>query len=403
MDRKKWMVLAAFAGLLGIGVMVGCGSLTDGILFPGGGFNVPLTPKFLVAVDATLDSSIANVNVFPITATTGTLGTAVTGSPFNLGMVDPMTMAVHPNGHWVYVADGNDGSIHAWDVNTTTGVPTQIAAPVFNESGSFYEPSGSADSPTHVLTITPDGKYLYASDNDNMVSAYSIGSNGALTHIADLDVGAISTGAITATNSFVWVTDTDPSTCPSGPGDPTPEHVHTMTIGANGALTKVGTTTLTNVYCWLWSIAVSPDGKIVQVGDEGGAAQVYSFTVGANGTLTQVGTQVVLNSSSDCRDIAFSPDGKFFYATDDDDVVHAVTQNADGSITEPVTSPYSGNNSDGQVVVDLTGKFVYTGSSFKIDGFTRDATTGALTPIAGNPTATANNVATAIGIVRVEP
>lgn len=401
MNKQKWMIIAAFTCLLSAGLIVGCGTLGEGILFPGSGLVIPLTPKFLVAIDSDVGTTV-NANVFPINSGTGALGAAVPGSPFDLGLSDAMTIAVHPNGHWIYVADGKDGTIHAYDVDTTTGKPTAIAAAVKNESGSFYEPSGQGDSPTHVITITPNGQFLYASNNDSKVSAYSIGSNGALTHIGDLDLGARSTGAITATDSFVWVTDTDPNTCPNGPGDNTPEYVHVMSIGGNGVVTKVNKATLTNVYCWLWSIAVSPDGKIVQVGDEGGAAQVYSFTVGADGSLTQVGPQVVENSSSDCRDIAFSPDGKFFYTTDDDDVVHAVTQNVNGSITELAASPYNGNNGDGQIAVDLTGKFVYTGSSFQVDSFTRNASTGALTAI-GPSTPTANNEALAIGIIRVSP
>jgi 6-phosphogluconolactonase (cycloisomerase 2 family) len=306
-----------------------------------------------------------------------------------------MSVAVHPNGRFVYVADANDGSIHAWNVNETTGVPTQIAAKVINESGSFFTPSAVSDSPTHVITITPNGNFLYATNNDAMVSAYSIGANGALTHIGDLNVGASNTGAITANNDFAWVTDTNSTGCG------TIWNVMTMRIGANGALTNVSTTPLAGVFCWLWSISVSPDGRFVQVGDEGGDAQVYSFTVGANGSLTQVGPQVILTNSSDARDISFSPDGKFFYVSDDDDETHAVTQNANGSMTELATSPYSAglDSEDGQIVVDLTGKFVYVGGQTDgLVGYTRNAITGALTQI--GVTATANGDPMGIGIVR---
>lgn len=91
------------------------------------------------AVDGNNTSATTNVNVFPVNATTGVLGAAVSGSPFNMGLTDGMTLAVHPNGRFAYAADGSDGSIHAWSVSETTGVPTQIAVPVINESGSFYE------------------------------------------------------------------------------------------------------------------------------------------------------------------------------------------------------------------------------------------------------------------------
>jgi len=399
MKRQKWMIVVAMCGLLGIAVLVGCGNLSDGVLFPGGGggINIPLTPAFLVAVDSHV-ATTATVNVFPIDSTTGELGAAVGGSPFDMGISGAMNVVVHPNGHWIYVADGDDGSIHALDVDTTTGAVTAIGAAVPNESGTYFQPCCDP-YPTRVLAITPGGRFLYASNDDNMVSAYSIGSNGALTHIGDFDTGADATGALAATDSFVWVTDNFGGTATPCSG---PWNVIALRIGTDGSLTTVGSTSLLDVYCWLWSIAVSPDGKIVQVGDEGGDAQVYSFTVGADGSLTQVGTQVILNSSSDCRDIQFSPDGKFFYATDDESVVHAAMQNADGSFTELGVSPYSGSDGDGEVAVDLSGKFLYTGSSSQIDKFTRDSTTGELTAI-GTPTDSANGAPMAVGIIRKEP
>ena len=120
----------------------------------------PTIPKFLIAVDGS--GAGTNVNVFPVNATTGVLGAAVSGSPFDLGLTNGMTLAVHPNGRFVYAADGNDGSIHAWSVSETTGVPTQIAVPVINESGSYYQPANAGDSATHVITLRPTGAFSIA-------------------------------------------------------------------------------------------------------------------------------------------------------------------------------------------------------------------------------------------------
>ena len=391
-------VIALCAALLLIVGLAACGNSNH---------SFPTTPKFLVAVDNTSTAG-KNVNVFPINATTGALGAAVSGAPFDMGLIDPMTVAVHPNGKFFYVADGSDGSIHQWDVDESTGVPTDIAAKVINESGNFYEPGGSGDSATSVLTVTPGGKFLYSSNNDATVGAYSIGSNGALTHIADLNIGACDTGAITSSDSFVWVTDT----C----GSSGPWNVFTLKIGSNGSLTKTSSVVLTNVYSWLWSIQINPAFNFLYVGDEGGTAQIYGYKVAADGSLTQMnlGTstpQYQDNNSSDCRDIAHSPDGKFFYWTDDDDFVHTFSvDSTTGAIAELASSPFAvqsgGTNTyvggESQIVADLTGKFVYTADSGNTGGvlaFTRDATTGALTQI-GTATATANNWAMAFGIVR---
>jgi 6-phosphogluconolactonase len=353
----------------------------------------PTTPKFLIAVDGS--GAGANVNVFPIDATTGVLGAAVSGSPFDLGLTNGMTLEVHPNGRFVYAADENDGSIHAWSVSETTGIPTQIASPVINESGSFYQPCcGVGDAATHVITITPKGDLLYSANNDATVGAYKINTDGSLAHIADLNLGACDTGAITANDSYVWVTDT----C----GNSGPWAVWSLKIGVTGALTNSSSVALTGVDAWLWSIQVDPAANFVYVGDEGGGAQLYSFSLATTtGALTQLGPQIVELNSSDVRDIAHSPDGKFFYTTDDDEVVHAFSvDTTTGLITELSASPYSPGG-EGQIVVDLTGKFVYMGdqeNTGQVIGYTRDATTGALTAIGG--TTTANGEALAIAIVR---
>jgi 6-phosphogluconolactonase len=381
--------IAKRASVLALGmaaVLLGCSS---------SGVRVPQTPKFLIATDGA--TAGANVNVFPINATTGVLGAAVAGSPFDMGLTIGMTIVVHPNGHFVYIADGNDGSIHALNVNETTGIPAQIAAAVVNESGSFYEPRFAGDSPTQVLAVTPKGHFLYSANNDATVGAYKINANGSLTHIADLNLGAgaCDSGAITANDSFVWVTDT----C----SDVGPWYVRTMKIGADGSLTNVSAATLLGVDTYLWSISVDPTAGFLYVGDEGGGAQVYSFSINAAGSLTQLGPQIVENSSSDCRVISFSPDGKFFYTTDDiaGTAVHAFSVNSTtGAITELAASPYTPGGA-GQVIVDLTGHFVYLADpegTGEVLGFTRDQTTGALTPI--GPTTTANGSALGVNIIR---
>ena len=153
--------LTLAAALLLACTLIGCGNS-----------HFPTAPKFLVAVD---DSGVGtNVNVFPVNATTGALGAAVSGSPFNMGLSNAMTIVVHPNGKFFYVADDSDGSIHQWSVNETTGAPTDIAAKVVNESGTFFQPFGPTDSDSRSLVITPNGKYLYSANGDATVGAYSI-------------------------------------------------------------------------------------------------------------------------------------------------------------------------------------------------------------------------------------
>ncbi len=401
--KKRILISGAVAVLLA-SILVAC---VGGSFFPGSAAVVyPTVPKFVIGVDGGLlganarprpnggGTSFANVNVFPVNATTGVLGAAITGSPFDLGLTDGMTLAVHPNGHFVYAADGIDGSIHAWDVNETTGTPTQVGTPTINESGTFYEPCcGQGDAPTHVITITPSGNFLYSANNDATVGAYKINADGSLAHIADVTTTACDTGAITANDTYVWVTDT----C----GNAGPWNIFTLKIGASGALTSSSSVALTGVDSWLWSIQLNPTGKFLYSGDEGGAAQIFGFSVAADGSLTQLGPQFGESSSSDCRDMYHSPDGKFLYTTDDEEEVHAIGVDiTTGALTELGASPYSPGG-EGQIVVDVTGTFVFMGdqeNTGQIIGYTRDMTTGALTLIGG--TTTAGGTARAIAIIR---
>jgi sugar lactone lactonase YvrE len=115
---KVHTIFSTVVALLIILVCASCGDPDSNIIVPPA---FPTTPKFLVTIDGS--GAGTNVNVFPIDATTGALGAAVAGSPFDMGLTNGMTLAVHPNGHFVYAADSLDGSIHAWNVNETTGMP----------------------------------------------------------------------------------------------------------------------------------------------------------------------------------------------------------------------------------------------------------------------------------------
>jgi len=81
--------------------------------------------------------------------------------------------------------------------------------------------------------------------------------------------------------------------------------------------------------------------------------------------------------------------------------VHAFSADTTtGALTKLGASPYSPGG-EGQIVVDLTGAFVYMGdqeNTGQVVGYTRDMNTGALTLIGG--TTTANGTARAIAIVR---
>jgi 6-phosphogluconolactonase (cycloisomerase 2 family) len=140
------------------------------------------------------------IDAFSVNASTGAL-TIISGSPFagtvaasNLGQT---TMAVSPDGAYLYAVDANANALFAYSINATTGA----LAPV---SGSpFALPGGSFQ--TQSIILSPSGAYLYASEDptyssvtaSGVVSAFSVNaSTGALTLVTGSPFAATGTSAL---------------------------------------------------------------------------------------------------------------------------------------------------------------------------------------------------------------
>src|SRR6202011_1547651 len=89
--------------------------------------------------------------------------------------------------------------------------------------------------------------------------------------------------------------------------------------------------------------------------------------------------------------VAVDPSGKFAYVVNEgDNTVSGYTINATtGALTPIAGSPFAGTAGTypQPVAVDPSGKFAYVAnsSSTTVSGYTINATTGALTPVAGSP------------------
>jgi len=131
--------------------------------------------KYLFAPDTT-----SAVQTFPLDATTGALGTA-TGTTVG---TNPMNVAVHPNGKYVYVVNQTSNDIYSYAINPDTGALTG------NGTTSI---GGFTDMVLTRLTIDPNGKFLYALDSRNIldqqgrVFLFDIGSDGKLTYNGPLN------------------------------------------------------------------------------------------------------------------------------------------------------------------------------------------------------------------------
>jgi 6-phosphogluconolactonase len=219
--------------------------------------------------------------------------------------------------------------------------------------------------------------YVVNESSPGSVSAYRIGTNGALTPVAGSPFAAGNfpvTVAVDPAGKFAYVTNG---------GD---NNVSAYRIGANGALTPVaGSPFATGNFPV--TVAVDPTGKFAYVADFNlDDNKVSAFSIGANGALTPVaGSPFVAGSGS--HSVAVDPTARFAYVTNErSNNVSAYSIGADGALTPVAGSPFAAGSNPGTVTVDPTGKFAYVVNLVdnNVSAYSIGAK-GALTPVAGSP------------------
>ena len=302
------------------------GMLTSIGLVPSGDWganSIAITPDGRFAYvgndsDSGDGSSLAGgVSLFTADSTTGILTlTGFTPAPCDRGFCTPWSIAMHPSGRFLYVANegGSAPNVSMYSIDATTGNltliglrgtggraesvavdPTGAFAYVFNENYPGLTPSvaiftinattgaltsvgtitGDA-SPTSV-TVDPAGKFAYVTNSgSNDVSMYAINmTTGTLSKIGQVAAGSSPVGAaVHPTGKFLYVTN-------SASND-----VSMYTRNATtGALTSIGRIT---AGIRPGAVTIDPTGNFVFVGDSNG---VLSFRIDAStGALTLVGT-----------------------------------------------------------------------------------------------------------------
>jgi len=237
---------------------------------------------------------------------------------------------------FVYVSD-NDYAISAFSLDTATGALTELAG----------SPFGAGDIVPDQLALTPDGKFLYAAGESHGVYGFTLDGT---------------TGVLTPMPGSPFATD------PNGNAD-------------------------------VYNIAVDPFGRFLYTsGDDG---NVYGFAVDpATGALTPVPGSSFAAGSNDRGGVLVHPSGLYTYAVASNDAaVHAFSINqSTGALAEIAGSPFDASGSEGTpvvgpygVAVDSTGAYFFTkGEGGRTDnqymaGFSIDIANGALTPMAASP------------------
>jgi 6-phosphogluconolactonase (cycloisomerase 2 family) len=222
------------------------------------------------------NSGSHDISVFSI-GSKGKL-TAVSGSPFPIGLV-PLNMRLSPSGNFLYVTGLQPGVVIVYSLKA--GVPSPVAA----------VPTGASPAASPFgLAMDLSGSHLYVGNSspDNTISEFSVGSNGLLTLVNGSPIGG------TLNNPFSLFVDS------SGKylfvGNEGSSNITAYTIGSGGALTLLanspfGTGAQPNL------IAGDPNGKYLLVGMQTGNIQVFGLAP-STGTLTSFATYSTGNGPS---------------------------------------------------------------------------------------------------------
>jgi 6-phosphogluconolactonase (cycloisomerase 2 family) len=322
-----------------------------------------------------LNAGSASVSAYTRDGVTGELR-EISGSPFATGAVAGTSgsITLHPNGRFIYVANGTGGN--------------SIAAFAIDSAGALTAISGSpfaAGTVPYSVTVHSSGRFAYvvnASSKD--IYTYSIdASTGTLTEVAQ---SRIATGAdprrlnLHPNGRFAYVPNTGESSVTAYSVDQ-----------ATGVLTAIPGGVVTTGNSPEGKVLFHPTGRYVYVNSlgtssTGGSVSAFSIAP-VSGALTPISGSPYVTGVAAAA-FAMDPAGRLLY------VANRGTGNA-GSISMfrvdsntgaliVLSSPLNLQPAPTSVSVDPSGKFVYASSiaSNQLYSFSIDATTGALIPLA---------------------
>jgi 6-phosphogluconolactonase len=404
-------VTTADLATVGLAQVTVVNSAADGGTSGPVGFIVNGTPGFVyVANSASASITTGSVSAFSIDPNTGSLN-PVPGSPFPAG-TKPTSMAADPSGRFLYEANDLNGAssneLFAFTINSSTGALTPIQGSPF---------ASGAD--TLSVSVDPTGKFLYTADfggdgNNpavpNSISQFSIdGTTGALSLVSQAACLSFGTSGFGLANyvatdpaaGFLFASNPESSIC-------------SFSISQTGTLQPVAgspfalsTNALQNLQTFPRSVAVDPFGKFLYTANYDATADVSAFSIAPGaGTLTQLSGSpysIGANLGSPTSLVA-DPLGRFLWVVDSSVALSGFSINAStgalsGLAGFPLLRPdlqiainLSGNSSAIPLAVDPSGTFLYlltqpgaVDVNFSISGYAINQTTGLLTAVPGSP------------------
>jgi len=337
--------------VLGLGI-AGCGYGNNSASGVGCGFAGNAVPgptpapgsEFVFVPNALCAPGVAN-NVMSVLVLNGTT--------FNNGPVplvetgnEPVWATVDPTNHFVYVTNFADNTVSAFTLDTENG---QVGVVPGSPFPAGISPAAAAVDPTGTfLYVANDGTSTLAGS----ISGYKIGANGSLTAVPGSPL--TTTPALTpqqgiaVTAGFVYVSNIATNT------------VSAFSFNDTGALTQLATSPFTLAPALNpqpESLAMDPAGKFLFTANMT-SNNVSAFTVNADGSLSQAATSPFSTGFSSPQYLATDQNGNFLYVANvGNNSVTAYTIAGTGALAPLGVALSTGNFPEG-LAVDAANKVV---------------------------------------------
>ncbi len=329
-----------FAGVfVGMLLLAGCGS--------GSGVQVPPAPPGLTApsVAYVVNHNSQNINAYYLDSRSGVMAD-LSKSPFRTSLQNPSPAVLHPSGNFLYVGDTIVGAIQVYSTNFTAGDLSTVEVTFMRDSLNWL--TG--------MTITPNGKYLYAAANTEL-DAFKILPDGSLIPLAGSPVSfagsSLQSAVIDFSGQYLYLTD----------GGAT-GRIFAYQINSDGSLTAVPGSPFA-VPASLAPAVFDNSGTFLYAADF--SNHIYAFKKAGNGALTALpGFPIATPASTEPIALIFEPTNHFLYAslTPGDAVAAYSFDSGSGTLTAVSGSPFVTGHGPFGMATDTKGKFLYVANHF---------------------------------------
>jgi 6-phosphogluconolactonase (cycloisomerase 2 family) len=253
-------------------------------------YAVAVNPANTIVFVSGINSGVGFIDAFSI----GSSGGLTLLAQNNVGLADPISMDVSPDGQWLIGLDGNGLTVDQYQINTSNGQLTLANGQTYVISNATVVPRG--------LKISPNGNFVFA----------AIGTAGDLVFPFNTSTGVL-----------------------SSPGR--------LTLPANVSDN---------------ALAVSASGGYVYIARSGTNGGLAVYTVSSTGVLNEVSGSPFAAGSQPFS-VVTSTNGSYVYvANQADSTISGYSLSSTGTATAVSGSPFSNSSGPSALAVDNSGKYL---------------------------------------------